>query len=154
HSPQNETVRAVPQLSKFVTDPQSLPRRAQNCASDSGGQVPLPQTLGPAAPQFSPISQVPQEAVRAVPQLSASVTLPQSLPSRAQHASSLSAVQVSQVPSTHEPSSPVPQETIGRVVPQRSIVCAAPQRRPRAAHSSASVSGTQLASAQRPERHS
>jgi hypothetical protein len=83
------TVRLVPQLSVAVTVPQALLRRLQSAASASGAQL---HTLAvPPPPQVAGSVHVPQSStVRLVPQLSIAANEPQSLPSRAQMATSLS----------------------------------------------------------------
>src|SRR5262245_23977038 len=79
-------MRATPQLSVPVTEPQFLPRRVQKAALVSGVPEPPPQTLGvPPPPQVAGAVQVPHElTMREAPQLSAAVTLPQFLPRREQ----------------------------------------------------------------------
>src|SRR5438132_1257986 len=90
--PQVAAVREAPQLSVPVTLPQFLLSAAQNAASLWGVQ---PQTLAvPPPAQVCGAVQLPhEEAVRAAPQLSVPVTLPQFLPSAEQNAVSLSGVQ-------------------------------------------------------------
>jgi hypothetical protein len=97
--PQEETVRGAPQLSVPETEPQFLPRRAQNWAFVSGVQL-VPQTLGvPPPPQVCGAVQVPQEeTVRGAPQLSVPETEPQVLPRRVQNWAFVSGVQA--VPQT------------------------------------------------------
>jgi hypothetical protein len=87
--PQLLTVRAAPQLSVPLTEPQFLPSREQNAEFVSGVQ---PHTL-PALQLWPPL-QVPQLlTVRATPQLSVPLTVPQFFPLRAQNATSVSATQ-------------------------------------------------------------
>jgi len=80
HDPQL-AVRGAPQLSDAVRDPQFLPWRAQKASSPSAVQFG-PHTFGmPPPPQVFGAVQPPQEAtVRAWPQLSAPLKLPQLLP--------------------------------------------------------------------------
>jgi hypothetical protein len=86
HVPHEATVRDAPQLSAAVTAAQFLPSRVQKSSSVSAMH---PQTL--LAPHVSGSAHVPHDdTVRLSPQLSASVTLPQSLPSREQNAVSVS----------------------------------------------------------------
>jgi hypothetical protein len=90
HVPQ-VTVRAVPQLSAAVTDPQFFPSREQNAASLS---LVHPHTFArPPPAHVLGDEHVPQSAtVRMVPQLSAPVKPPQFLPSLRQNAGLVSAV--------------------------------------------------------------
>jgi hypothetical protein len=135
----HETVRIAPQTSGAVTAPQFLPSRAQNAASVS--VAAQPHTF--EAPHVCGMVQKPHVVVRIAPQLSAAVTEPQFLPSRAQNGASLSGV--------HAPHWPLalhvcvagqaPHESV-RAFPQRSVAMNGPQARPAAAQRSASVSGT------------
>lgn len=138
-------VRAMPQLSVSLTEPQFFPSRAQNAPSLSLVQ---PHTLGvPPSPQPCGALHVPQlVTMRDVPQLSGAVTVPQFNPRRAQNAGSASGVQLGhtlgvlmpQVPFMH-----VPQLATLRAAPHRSITpVSAPQFFPSRAHSAASLSGT------------
>jgi hypothetical protein len=91
HVPHDVTVRDVPQLSAAVTAPQFFPTRAQNAWSVSAAQ---PHTFAvPPPAQLCGNVHVPQIAVRAAPQLSLAVTLPQFLLWRVQNAVSVSAAQ-------------------------------------------------------------
>jgi hypothetical protein len=91
---------------------------------------------------------VPQAAVRETPQLSLDVTFPQFLPSRAQNAAVVSAVQ------PHTPDTPppphatpvpahVPHDATVRDVPQLSAATTLPQFLPRRAQNAASASAVQ-----------
>jgi hypothetical protein len=86
------TVRATPQLSAALTEPQFLPSRLQKAASLSLGQAHW--LAMPAPPQVWGAVQAPQLAtVRMRPQLSVAVTAPQTLPCRVQNAASVSGAQ-------------------------------------------------------------
>jgi hypothetical protein len=101
HVPHDATVREAPQLSGAVTLLQFFPNREQNAVLVS---VVQPQTLtAPPPPHVTPVPlHVPHEAtVLLSPQLSVAVTLPQFLPSRAQNAVSVSAVQPQMLPAPH-----------------------------------------------------
>jgi hypothetical protein len=91
------TVRGAPQLSVPLNDPHTLPRREQNVASDS---LVHPHTFGVPPPlQVSGALQLPQLCtVRATPQLSVPVTVPQALPRREQKVALVSLVHVLQTP--------------------------------------------------------
>jgi hypothetical protein len=142
--PQEATARTVPQLSVFVTAPQSLPSREQNVVLSSAVQLGGPHTL--LAPQVCGAVQVPQEAtVRLLPQLSAVVTPPQFLPSRPQNAASVSAVQP-QDPAVPPPPqvTPVPEhdphDATVWIEPQLSAAVTPPQVLPRRVQKAESVS--------------
>jgi hypothetical protein len=97
HVPHELTVRICPQLSMFMTWPQSLPKRVQKAVSLSAVQ---PHTFAvPAPPHVCGEAQRPHDAtVRGFPQLSVFVTWPQFLPRRKQRAGSLSATQLVESP--------------------------------------------------------
>jgi hypothetical protein len=142
-------MRIVPQLSDAVTVPQFLPSRLQKAASASGAQ----QLFGIGAPAPSQICvplQLPQLAVRMMPQLSAAVTVPQLFPRRAQKAVSVSFVQPHTFGTLGLPPPqvcPVPAQVVPqlivRLVPQSSRSVRLPQFFPRRVHMTASVSGVQ-----------
>src|SRR5262245_43334632 len=72
--PQFDTVRGTSQLSLAVSEPQFLPRRAQNAASDSEMQEPQ-KFFVPAPPHTSGEVHEPQlDTVRWLPQLSVPTT--------------------------------------------------------------------------------
>jgi hypothetical protein len=132
HVPHGVTVRLVPQLSAAVTLPQFFPSRVQNGASPSYVQ---PHTLAvPPPAHVTPVPlHVPHEAaVRAPPQLSVPVTLPQFFPSRLQNAVSPSYVQphtFAVPPPPHVTPVPlqVPHEPTVRAPPQLSVPDTLPQ---------------------------
>jgi hypothetical protein len=146
--PHEVTERELPQLSFAVTVPQFLASRVQNAASVSAVHGGTPQTLAVTAPQVWPgVVQVPHEVtVRLVPQLSAAVTFPQFLPSRAQNAVSVSAVQ----PQTLVVTPPqvcgavqVPHDDTVRELLQLSLAVMLPQFLPSREQNAASVSAVQ-----------
>ncbi|MGC4119780.1 MAG: hypothetical protein QM765_35440 [Myxococcales bacterium] len=100
-SPQLASGLEWPQLSNAVTGPQTFPSRWQNATSVSGTQLTSPQTLAvPPPPQVSGAVQLPQLALRGLPQVSVPEKLTQLLPWRAQNAVSVSGRQV-QTPLLH-----------------------------------------------------
>jgi hypothetical protein len=123
--PQLGTVRATLQSSVPVTLPQFFWRREQNMVFVSPVQ---PHTLGvPPPPQVCGGAHVPQlETVRAAPQLSLSVTMPQFFTTRLQKSGSDSAMQsgphtLSTFPPPHVCGAvQVPQFSTVRVMPQES----------------------------------
>jgi hypothetical protein len=125
------TVRVTPQLSGAVTVPQSLPRRAANCALLSGAHA---QTLEvPPPPHVCVPPQVPQAAVRQAPQLSAPEALPQLAPRRAQKAASVSAVQPQRLAAPPPPQVCAPEQLpqfTERAWPHWSVPVTTPQLAP------------------------
>ena len=80
--PHEATVRRRPQLSFALRAPQSARCHAQNSAFD---WLTQPQTFAsPSPPQVKGDEQVPQLPVRASPQSSTQLTLPQSKPRSSQ----------------------------------------------------------------------
>jgi hypothetical protein len=115
------TVRDRSQLSKSVTVPQVLPRRWQKERSDSGVQVPDPQTLGvPPAPQLMPAAQVPHSTRPPQP----SETAPQFLPSREQKLAGSGGVEQGE---PHTPGVPAPPQVSGAAHDPHTTDRAAPQ---------------------------
>jgi hypothetical protein len=148
HVPHGFTVRAAPQLSLFVTEPQFLPSREQNVGLSSGVQ---PHALGvPPPPQVTPVPvHAPHEAtVRAPPQLSVPDQAPQALPSRLQNVPSLSGVQphafgVPPPPQVTPVPVHVPHEATLRAAPQLSVPDQLPQALPSRLQNVPSLSGVQ-----------
>jgi hypothetical protein len=87
----HSTVRAAPQLSLAVTEPQFAATREQSAASSSGVHPHLFGTAPP--PHVSGAEHVPQSGVRTVPHPSLTDTAPHSIPRRTHSAASDSAVQ-------------------------------------------------------------
>jgi hypothetical protein len=148
--------RCTLQLSRAVTAPHDLPRRAQNEATDSGVHVDWQVLL---APQNAPPSQPPQLSVRGWPvQGSTSVTAPQVFPSctmRAQKTEAASGVQADwQVwPALHvKPGAQAPQVSVRGCPVQASTSVMSPQVLPCcAARSQNALAGSRVqASRQRP----
>jgi hypothetical protein len=142
HEPHGTAFRVVPQLSAAVTLPQFFPSRVQNAVSPSYVQ---PHTFAAPPPaQVCGAVHTPQLAVRDAPQLSLEVTLPQFLPSPAQNAAVLCAVQPHTFPVPPPPHvTPVPvhvPQSAVREAPQLSFAVTLPQFFPRRAQNTPSVS--------------
>jgi hypothetical protein len=121
HDPHDATERPVPQLSVPITGPQLLPRRVQNELSDSAVQ-PHRLAVPPPAQVCGGVHAPHDGTVRDAPQLSLPVTLPQSLPSLAQNAGSVSGAQ------PHALAVPPPAQVCGGVhEPHDGTVRDAPQ---------------------------
>jgi hypothetical protein len=144
--PQSATVRAPPQLSVVLKDPQTRPAAAQSWTSVSGLQPQTPAV--PPPPQVRAVAQVPQLAtVRAPPQLSVVLKDPQVRPAAAQSWASVSGEQPQTpvVPPPPQVCAPrqVPQLAMVRAVPQLSVPVTGPQEVPWSAQKAAFDCGAQ-----------
>lgn len=140
------TVRAMPQLSLALSEPQFFICREQKTAFVSGVQ---PHTFAVPPPMHvCGAVQVPQLAVRAMPQLSVPLSEPQFFPWREQKTPSLSLVQPHTLgvpPSPHASGAVhVPQLATVRMVAQLSLAVTEPQSRPSRVQKAGSFSGVQL----------